>query len=157
MTSQAKWQLDQLQRIGQRTPERLEELLTAMWNRYPNLLEELAIMAIDEGQISLEDGAKMLELSISEVEERLEHFHNTGDHRIDLVDGVAKLVNSGIAVWEVAREFRETQDVEALAALYPSLPMSEIKAAIRYAEAHPEEVNAMIEKFELVATGRYVG
>ena len=35
--------------------------------------------------------------------------------------------------------------------------MSEIKAAIRYAEAHPEEVNAMIEKFELVATGRYVG
>jgi hypothetical protein len=34
--------------------------------------------------------------------------------------------------------------------------MSEIKAALRYAESHPEEINAMIEKFELVGTGRYV-
>jgi hypothetical protein len=34
--------------------------------------------------------------------------------------------------------------------------MSEIKAALRYADTHPDEINAMIEKFELIGAGRYV-
>lgn len=156
MTSQASWQLDQLQRIGQRTPERLEELLSALWNRYPNLLEELAIMAADEGQVTVQEVAELLLIGREEAESKLAHYHSTGDHRIEIIDGVAKLVSCQVAVWEVARESRKGASVNGLANLYPSLPMSEIKAALRYAEAHPEEVNAMIEKFELVGTGRYI-
>lgn len=156
MTRQASWQLDQLQRIGQRTPERLEELLTALWNRYPNLLEELAIMAADEGQISIAEVSDLLLIGREEAESKLAHYHSTGDHRIEIIDGVAKLVSCQVAVWEVAREARKGASVNALSNLYPSLPMSEIKAALRYAEAHPEEINQMIEKFELIGTGRYI-
>lgn len=157
MISNAFWQLDQLERIGQHTPERLEELLTALWNRYPNLQEELAIMAADQGQISVQEVANLLLIGREEAESKLAHYHNTGDHRIEMVDGVAKLVSCGIAVWEVEREFRETGDVGALAAQYPGMPMSEIKAALRYAASHPEEIEEMIQKFELVSAGRYVG
>ncbi len=156
MTPQTTWQIDQLQRIGQRTPERLEELLTALWLRYPNLQEELAIMAADEGQISIAEVAELLLIGREEAESKLAHYHSTGDHRIEIIDGVAKLVSCNIAVWEVEREFRKGSSVNVLANLYPSLPMSELKAALRYADAHPEEINAMIDKFELVGAGRYV-
>ena len=156
MTSRASWQIDQLRRVGQRTPERLDELLTALWNRYPNLLEELAIMAADEGQVSLQEVAELLSIGREEAESKLAHYHSTGDHRIEIIDGVAKLVSCRVAVWEVEREYRKGSSVSALAAMYPSLPMSEIKAALRYADTHPEEINSMIEKFELIGAGRYV-
>ena len=114
------------------------------------------IMAADEGQVSLQEVAELLSIGREEAESKLAHYHSTGDHRIEIIDGVAKLVSCRIAVWEVEREYRKGSSVSALAAMYPSLPMSEIKAALRYADTHPDEINAMIEKFELIGAGRYV-
>jgi uncharacterized protein (DUF433 family) len=151
------WQMDQLNRIGAKAPARLEEFLLAIWNRYPALYEELAINAVDEGALTQEEAAERLGLTVAEVQERLTHLHHTGDHRLDIVNGVARLVSCGISVWEVVREFRANPDLEHLSASFPSIPMSELRAALRYAQAHPEEIEAQIEEFENLYAKRYVG
>jgi uncharacterized protein (DUF433 family) len=151
------WQIEQLERISRNTPSRLEEFLQTVWNRYPALYEELAINALDQGSIDISGAAKRLGLTHEEIKERLDHLHATGDHRIDLVNGVPKLVSCDVAVWEVRREFRRSASLDHLGETFPGIPMSELRAALRYAEAHPAEIEAQIDEFETAYAKRYVG
>lgn len=151
------WQLKQLERIAQTNPDRLEELLQALWNRYPFLYEELVIASVDQGHLSEEDAASRMSVPVAMVNEKLEHFHNTGDHRIDIVGGVARLVSSHVAVWEVYRDFEESGSLDHLMETFPGIPISELKAAIRYAEAHMDEIRDSIARYEAAYTNRYVG
>lgn len=150
------WQTDQLGKIGAKNPERMTELMEPIWNRFPALMEELAIRAVDAGQISKQHASDMLSISISEIEEKLEHFHHSGDHRIDFENGVAKLVSCKIAVWEVAREFSKQGSIEALSTSYPGIPVSDLKAALRYAEGNEKEIAEAIARYETLYEKKYV-
>jgi uncharacterized protein (DUF433 family) len=150
------WQLKELELLGQLNPGRLEELLQALWNRYPFLYEELAIRAVGDGTLSLEDAAAQLHLSSEALQEKLEHFQNTGDHRIDMIGGVARLVSSQVAVWEVYRDFEKSGSLDQLMTYIPGIPISELKAALRYAEANMGEIRTSIEQYESAYRNRFV-
>lgn len=157
MRALESWQLKQLERIAQTNPDRLEELLQALWNRYPFLYEELLIASVDQGHLNEADAAARLSVPVGMIQEKLEHFHNTGDHRIDIVGGVARLVSSHVAVWEVYRDFEESGNLDHLMETFPGIPISELKAAIRYAESHLDEIKDSIARYEAAYVGRYVG
>jgi uncharacterized protein (DUF433 family) len=148
------WQIDQLERIGKATPHRLEELLQPLWNRYPALYEELLINALDQGEIDLAGAAERLKISEAEVNERLDHLHETGDHRLYIHNGVARLVSCDVAVWEVSREYSNAQSLEVLSQSFPSIPMSELRASLRFADAHRVEIDAQIHEYEIAYAKR---
>lgn len=150
------WQTDQLGKIGAKNPERMSELLEPVWQRYPALMEELAIRAVNEGQITKSKASELLSLSIEAIEEKLDHFQHSGDHRIDFENGVAKLVSCKIAVWEVAREFSKQGSIEALQKSYPAIPVSDLKAALRYAEGNEKEIAEAIARYERLYDQKYV-
>ncbi len=150
------WQLEQLIRIGETNPGRMGELLQVLWNRYPFLFEELAIGAVDRGSLSLDEAAETLKVSPDELKVKLEHFHDTGDHRIAVKGGVARLVSSQVAVWEVYRDFERSGNLDHLMSTFPGIPISELKAALRYAEAHTEEIRELIDRYESAYRNRFV-
>ena len=150
------WQLKELELLGQLNPGRLEELLQALWNRYPFLYEELAIRAVGDGTLSLEEASSQLHLTPDVLQEKLEHFQNTGDHRIDMIGGVARLVSSQLAVWEVYRDFEKSGNLDHLMTHFPGIPISELKAALRYAEAHLDEIRISIDQYEAAYRNRFV-
>ncbi len=149
------WQLKELELLGQLNPGRLEELLQALWNRYPFLYEELAIRAVGDGTLSLDAASIQLNLSPEVLHDKLEHFQNTGDHRIDMIGGVARLVSSQVAVWEVYRDFEQSGNLDRLMTNFPQIPISELKAALRYAEAHPDEIHELIHRYESTYRNRF--
>jgi uncharacterized protein (DUF433 family) len=149
------WQMQELELLGQLNPGRLEELLQALWNRYPFLYEELAIRAVADGTLTLAEAAAQLHISIEALQDKLEHFQNTGDHRIDMIGGVARLVSSQVAVWEVYRDFEQSGNLDRLMTNFPQIPISELKAALRYAEAHPEEIRVLIDRYESTYRNRF--
>ena len=150
------WQLRELDLLGQLNPGRLEELLQALWNRYPHLYEELAIRAVGDGTLSLEEASAQLHLNPEVLQEKLEHFQNTGDHRIDMIGGVARLVSSQVAVWEVYRDFEKSGNLDHLMSNFPGIAISELKAALRYAEAHLDEIRLSIDQYESAYRNRFV-
>jgi len=156
MRSFEPWQIDQLGRLGEINPNRLEELLQALWNRYPFLYEELAIGAVDRGSLSLDEAAVKLNVTSDTLQEKLEHYHTTGDHRIAVNGGVARLLSSQVAVWEVYRDFERSGNLDHLMSTFPGIPISELKAALRYAEAHPEEIRNLIDRYEATYRNRFV-
>ena len=149
------WQLAQLQRLGQLDPERVETILNTLWHSYPGLLGDLAIAAVDQEQLSLEACASLLEITVEDVESRLIEFRQKSA-RFDydwavVMDGnssVARLADSQVAVWEIVREFRKLGSVERLTESFPSLPKSELAAALVYAEQNPGEIEGQILRYE---------
>jgi uncharacterized protein (DUF433 family) len=150
------WQLKELDLLGQLNPGRLEELLQSLWNRYPFLYEELAIRAVGDGTLSIDDASAQLHLTPDELNEKLEHFQNTGDHRIDMIGGVARLVSSQVAVWEVYRDFEKSGNLDHLMTHFPGIPISELKAALRYAESHMDEIRISINRYESAYRNQFV-
>ena len=150
------WQLEQLRELGKENPNRLEELLQALWNRYPFLFEELAIGAVNRSVLSLEEAAEKLSCTPDNLQQKLEHYQSTGDHRITVTGGVARLVSSQVAVWEVYRDFEKSGNLDHLMSTFPGIPISELKAALRYAEAHTEEITALIDRYESAYRNRFV-
>ncbi len=155
------WQLGQLQRLSQSDSERVETVLNTIWNSYPNLLADLAVAAVDQEQLSVESCAKLLKIEPAEVEERLVDFRQKSarfDYEwavvVDHGSTVAKLVDSRVAVWEIVREYRKLGSVERLTEAFPSLPKSELAAALTYAEQNPSEIEDQISKYESILQKR---
>ena len=149
------WQLAQLQRLGLLDPERVETILNTVWRSYPGLLEDLAIAAVDQEQLSVEACAEQLVIDVAHVEERLIEFRQK-NARFDydwavVFDGrshIARLAESQVAVWEIVREYRKLGSVERLTESFPSLPKSELAAALVYAEQNPSEIEQQIARYE---------
>lgn len=154
-TTYESWQLGQLRRLAQFDTERVETMLNTIWNSYPGLLEELAIAAVDQEQLSVGDCALLLKVPSCEVEARLIEFRGRTapkqcDWAVVVEDGssIAKLADSHIAVWEIVREYRKLGSVERLTEAFPSLPKSELAAALVYAEQNPGEIETQIMRYE---------
>ncbi len=145
------WQLQQLQRMASLDPERVETVLNTLWNSYPGLFEELAVSAVDHEALTLDECAERIGTDSAEVGRQLFAFRTTcvREDRLVVLDGtVARLSEGQVAVWEVVREYRKLGSVERLAAAFPSLTQRELAAALKYAEANPEEIEAQITRYE---------
>lgn len=58
---------------------------------------------------------------------------------------MAKVAGTGLAVWEVVRDYRAARNDEAgLRESLPNLTAAQIKAALLYYRAWPEETDAFI-------------
>lgn len=158
-TRYESWQLHQMQRLAKLDPERVESVLNALWLQYPKLYEELAISAVDQEQLSVDDCAERLGVSPTAIEERLISFRRSATFESavvhdDTVKHVARLANGQVAVWEVVREYRKQGGLEALKQSFPGLSESELAAGLRYAQEHSEEIEALIEEYESVLARR---
>ena len=155
------WQLAQLQRLATSDPERVETILNTIWNSYPGLLRDLAIAAVDQEQLGVEECSSLLGIPPQEVESRLYEFRQKSarfDYDwavvVDNHSSVAKLADSQVAVWEIVREFRKLGSVERLTEAFPALPKSELAAALIYAEKNPAEIENQISRYEEVLEKR---
>jgi len=152
-TTYDSWQLRQLQRLAQVDAERVETMLNTLWNSYPGLFADLAVAAVDQEQLSVDACATLLQVDPAEVDRRLIDFRNRaaspGDQAVVVEAGsCAKLADSHIAVWEIVREFRKLGSVERLTEAFPSLPKTELAAALIYAEQNPGEIETQISRYE---------
>ncbi|HVL37914.1 MAG TPA: hypothetical protein VM328_00860 [Fimbriimonadaceae bacterium] len=143
--------------MGQLDPERAETILNTLWCVQPGLLDELAVSAVDQEELSIGECASLLEISAEQVEERLIAFRR----RVQLVDlcvvrdrDVAKLAQGQVAVWEVVREYRKLGSVIRLKEAFPALSEGELAAALIYAEEHPAEIEDKINEFETMVVRR---
>ncbi len=151
------WQLAQLQRLSQTDTEQVETVMNTVWNSYPGLLSQLAISAVDQEQLSVDACATLLNVDIEEIEAALLEFRQKNarcDYQwavvVDRDSSIAKLADSRVAVWEIVREYRKLGSVERLVEAFPTLPKSELAAALTYAEQNPGEIEAQIDKYETI-------
>lgn len=153
------WQIQQLQRLAKHDPERLELIMNTLWNQFPGLLGEFAVAAVDSESMSVDECSRFLDISPAEVEERL-RGHRKCELRTenavvhDHNKQVARLAMGNVAVWEVVREYRKLGSVERLREAFPALTEGELAAAMKYAEAHPAEIEALISDYERVLARR---
>jgi uncharacterized protein (DUF433 family) len=52
----------------------------------------------------------------------------------------AKIAGTGLAIWEVLRDFVRDQDIERVRRAFPQLSLAQITAAVIYCERNPEEI-----------------
>jgi uncharacterized protein (DUF433 family) len=153
------WQLKQLQRLAKTDPDRVEALLNILWNQTPGLFSELAVSAVDQEMLSVEEGADRLSVTEHQVETELGDFRQKMSNVEVIVvhDDMRKaacLSQGGIAVWEVIREYRKLGSVESLKASFPGLSEGDLAGALRYAQSHPDEIESMISDYENVLARR---
>jgi len=157
------WQLSGISRLSKIDQERVETILNTIWNSYPGLFESLAIAAVDKEELTIDAFSKLLSVSHEEVEAKLVEFRTAHGFRqestsravVDVeVNAVAKLDSSAIAVWEVVREFRKLGSLERLCDAFPGIPNFDIASALKYAEQHPTEIEAQIDRYENLLTRR---
>jgi uncharacterized protein (DUF433 family) len=57
----------------------------------------------------------------------------------------AKIAGSGLAVWEVLRDYVQDQDIERIRRAFGQLSQAQITAAVMYYGRYPEEIRREIE------------
>ncbi len=57
----------------------------------------------------------------------------------------AKIAGTGLAVWEVLRDFVRDKNMERLQRAFPQLSRSQITAAVLYSARYPEEVRREVD------------
>lgn len=148
------WMLPQLRRLARAKPNSFEQIAGHIREFHPGLYEELCLMAVEHGDLTQGDCAVCLATDVSHLAVRLEIYRNdagdAGNPILIEVDenGVACLVDSRIFVWEIEREFRKLGSIEALKDSYTGLTEGELRAALRYAERHPDEIARKIRAYE---------
>lgn len=147
------WQSSQLERLAQMDPERAEAVLNTLWAVCPGLLEDMAISAVDQEALPVDECARLIGVEPQEVERRLIDFRK---HTLNLERAVvsggctngAKLAGGQVAVWEIIREFRKLGSVARLRECFPSLSEGELASAFLYAEGHKGEIEEKIGAYE---------
>ncbi len=57
----------------------------------------------------------------------------------------AKIGGTGLAVWEVLRDFARDNDLKRLRTAFPQLSQTQLTAAVTYYRRYPEETQARIK------------
>lgn len=148
------WLLPQLRRLSRIKPASFEQIVAHVKEFHPDVYEELCLMAVEHGELAQSDCAVCLATDVSHLAVRLEIYRSdTGnDENAILIEidenGTACLVDSGIFVWEIVREHRKRGSLESLKDSYSSLTEAELRAALRYADRHPDEIQRKIRAYE---------
>jgi uncharacterized protein (DUF433 family) len=141
-------------------PKRVEQGLNNLWNSTPGLFEDLAIAAVDQEMLSVDEVSKLLLVDEREVETRLFEYRQRAKNFDALVihDEMRKaacLVEGGVMVWEVVLEYRKLgSSLEELKSAFPSLSERDLACALRYAESHADEIEGCISDYELIRAKR---
>src|SRR3954454_12766700 len=96
------WQVSQLERLSSIDRDRVESALNELWDARPDLLEQITVSALDQGDLDLERGAHILRISVAEIEQKLVEFRRQALKRCCVVvceGSVAKLADGGLPVW----------------------------------------------------------
>lgn len=153
MSTENPWLIAQLQRLAANRPDRFQDFAAKLQSQFPEFYEELALSAISDGQLSIESCAIALGTDPDSLSDQLEIYRsglNQGDPPVLIEIGenhVARLRETGVKVWEIVYKFRSLGSIEALQEAYTALTQGELKAALRYAERHPEEIEARITEY----------
>lgn len=146
--------LPQLRRLSRTKPGAFQDLVTHIREFHPDIFEELCLMGVEHGDLEQSDCAVCLSTDVSQLAMRLEIYRSEAgnDENVILIgideNGVACLLDSGIFVWEIVREHAKLGSLEALKDSYASLTEAELRAALRYADRHPDEIQRKIKAYE---------
>ncbi len=156
---QNPWPLEQLQRMAKHDPTRVEGILSCLMQDHPDLLVDLVIGAVDQEMLTIQQASEWTGLEHYEVERRLYDFRRAYAYSEVAIErepraGVARLAGMNVTVWEIVREYRKLGSVEALSQSFPDLTRKDLAVALRFAEAHPGEIQQQIEQYEAVVNRR---
>lgn len=144
------WQLDCLTSLARQDAELVQSALHSLWQQFPGLHREVVVRAVARKKLSSERGAQMLNLDVAEVTTLVKQ--KSAVLRTALVEceegRPARLPDCRLPVWEVVRKHRELGSPEATVEYFPGLGRCELEAALAYAEANAEEVDALIDQYE---------
>lgn len=155
-TSSEHWLASQLGRLAKTNPERFESFARRVQASQPDIWEELALMALQNGDLNTEACAICLETDPGSVAVRLEIYRQVEDNETAGVvietdeHGVARLSEAGVNVWEIVYKHRDLGSIEALKEAYLALTDGELRAALGYADRHPDEIDARIAEYEKI-------
>lgn len=150
------WLVSQLVRLAKANPLRYETFARRLQANQPDLYEELALMAVESGQISEDEAAAFLETDSGNVAVRLDIYRQVGEGETKgiLIEtdehGIARLADTGVTVWEIVHKYRALGSIEALKESYPSLTDGELRAALRYADRNAQEIEDHIAEYEKI-------
>ncbi len=147
------WQGEQLLRLAKRCPDRFGEVWATVCREFPELPAELALAAVEQGELSTSDCAEFLQIAEDQVDERIEGFRTTSPNFesavvVDEGTRIAKIDDGQVAVWEIVREYRKLGSAERVLSTFRGISPADLTAALRYAEQNPAEIDAQIEQFE---------
>lgn len=146
------WPLQQFNRLAQHHPDRMAPYLRTLFESHPELLSHLAVGAIDQEQVSLDDATRVTGKSADELEQQLIEYRNSVVAQGDLIErelhGIACVAGKPIAVWEIVRQHRKHSSIDQLTVDFPVLTRSEISAALRFAASHGQEMDDLIQAYE---------
>lgn len=147
------WLLPQLRRMAITHPERLDAVLQEVIDNHPELFEELAIIALDSGDLTPGQAAEVLATDPQKVEELLKQYRQKAAESVGVligkdIQGVARVPGKHVTVWEIVRAYRKMGSVAALRAMLPGLSEDEVRAALAYAGENPDEIGAQIREYE---------
>jgi uncharacterized protein (DUF433 family) len=155
------WQLDQLKVLSTTKPGTIQKALDALWIAMPSLQKEVILTALAEGRINATYAARELNLSEDVVIEQAAEFGSEGTGRpiLSLIEceagKAAKLPESGLAVWEVIRKFRQLGTIQAVLESFPSLSEAEMQSALGYATMNSEEIDKNIRDYDDLQSRKY--
>lgn len=147
------WQLEQLGHLAASDSDRVGRAFEAFWKANPDLLNDVVLSALDRRRISHEQAASILNVSLKQVTKRLESFRTESAAWEQFIEhdpehGTVRLVDTHIPVWEVIREYRRIGSVAGLCESFPMVSHGALAAALKYADAHAEEIQTKISAYE---------
>ena len=128
-----------LQRLASLEPDRYEQFVTLFKSSLPEAYQELVVVAEEAGRLDpdLAERMKVATLNL-EAEELV----------VKDIRGVARIIDSNIAVWEIVRAFRKVGSVTALKEGYAGLSERELRTALAYYGQNPDEISELIRLYE---------
>lgn len=154
MSEVKPWILPQVERMALERPGRIASALAAIFANDPDLEIELTAMAVEENMLELHEAAVHLGMSPDELEKRVTALSEHQDLSDDMarikkdVGGVARLVSSPVAIWEVVREYRRVGAVDQVLESMPMLSELDVRAALSYAGRNPDEIGREIKRYD---------
>lgn len=156
MMSDRTWLLKQLGGLLTRQPENFSRVVGAIRRELTDEFEEMVLGAVDCGELSVENASELMMTDEAGLDSKLEIYRQEHDGlEVNILietneRGVAEISGTKAKVWEIVLKFRELGSLEALQSSYLGLTLSELKAALRYADRYPDEIERQIEAFRKV-------
>lgn len=133
------WLPHAMARLSSLEPDRYESFVESFRAAMPEAYEQLVGLASEvmRADPDLAERAKGANLSTEVLATVRKDEH-----------GVARIVDSHVAVWEVVRAFRRVGSVTELSEAYPGLSERELRTALAYGGTNPDEISGQIARYE---------